>query len=88
MIVQDKQLIQWFPLVALLLLRLATLGSSFPIGINLTPLGGTKWSNNFININMEGYSTYAFINIFKHCGDPYVRSVGLFFIFLFCHFLT
>ncbi len=43
----------------------------FPIGINLTPLGG-----NFQAYNHDSAATYVFADLFKHCNAFYIRSVS------------
>jgi hypothetical protein len=54
---------------------------SFPIGINLSPLGG-----NYQGLNQNPVATYVFRDLFKHCPGFYIRSVchlNCFFCFVF-----
>jgi hypothetical protein len=49
----------------------------FPMGVNLSPLGGGSGSDDMgTEINWDTVSTYAFIDIFKHCTPLYIRSTG------------
>ena len=51
---------------------------AFPVGINLSPIGGNKYEmgGTYSGINWDAYSTYVFVDIFKHCTAMYVRSVS------------
>ena len=59
-------------LLLLVSLLLVTLCWSFPVGLNLSPLGGNIYNSV---ADWDSNSTYVFINIFKHCSALYVRSV-------------
>ncbi len=64
------------PTIALTLLMVCgfnALSWALPVGVNLSPLGG-----GFQAVNWNPVSTYAFADLFKHCGAFYIRSVSLF----------
>eukprot|EP01035_Chromulina_nebulosa_P030544 gene30544-40590_t len=51
--------------------------ASFPVGVNLPVIGNTYvgFSGTFSDFNWDSL-TGIFTNIFKHCGQPYVRSTS------------
>jgi len=55
-------------------LALISKGGQFPIGVNLSPLGGSVYAFGYGVDNWDPVSTYVFIDIFKHCTPFYVRS--------------
>ena len=63
-----------FYLTAVNILSTAT---SFPIGVNLNPLGGNQYTTTYSSVTWDPVSTNVFIDIFKHCGLFYLRSVSV-----------
>jgi hypothetical protein len=53
-------------------------GAAFPIGVNLSPLGGKDLGGvDYASVNWNSVSTNVFVDIYKHCSPLYLRSVSI-----------
>jgi len=69
-------------LLTLLWASISTVICTFPIGVNLPPLGGAYLTSSYYgSVNWTPTSTNVFIDIFKHCSTPLLIKKVSFYSF-------